>query len=161
MNVLILHFGMGRSGSRILEYVRQRHERDGVKVVELEPLQEHGFYGWLVRSFVPGLNVTVKPVDLAGYRLVYLLAPKWSYNCPPINGFIEGHELRGVNLALIITYTKGSISGYMARMVKKIRGKGANILGMLSIKKEEILSERFGEKMQRFCNSVAFDRLAE
>lgn len=161
MKVLILHFGMGRSGSRLIEYIQKRHERDGANLVKLEPVQEHGFYGWLVRSFVPGLKVPVKPVDLAGYRLVYLLAPKWSYNCPPINGFVATHELKGLSLALIVTYTKGNISGYVARMVKRIREREANILGTLSIKKEEILSERIGEKMRGLWDDVAFNKLAE
>lgn len=139
---------MGRSGSRLLEYIQKKHEREGVKVVKLEPLEEHGFYGWLARSFVPGLKVPVKPVDLAGYRPVYLLAPKWSYNCPPINGFVESHEFKGLSLALIVIYTKGNVSGYVERIAKKIRERGANLLGTLSIKKEEILSDRFREKLQ-------------
>ncbi len=159
MRVLILHFGMGRSGSRLLEYIRQRHERDGVNVVKLEPLEEHGFYGWLARSFVPGLKVPVKPVDLAGYGLVYLLAPKWTYSCPPINGFIENHELRALNLALIVTYTKGSVARYMEGIAKKIKARGANIVGTLSVKKEEILSDRFGEKLQGLWDGIVFDRL--
>jgi hypothetical protein len=152
---------MGRSGSRLVDYIQQRHERDGVKVVGLEPMEEHGFYGWLARSFVPGLKVPVKPVDLGGYRLVYLLAPKWSYNCPPINGFVDSHELKGLSLALIVTYTKGSVSGYVARMAKKIKARGANILGTLSMKREEILSDRFGEKMQALWDNTAFNKPPE
>ena len=161
MTVLILHFGMGKSGSRLIEHIQRRHERDGVKVVKLEPLEEHGFYGWLARSFVPGLKVPVRPVDLAGYRLVYLLAPKWSYNCPPINGFIETHELRGLSMALVVTHTKGSASGYMTRMARKIGERGANILGTLPIKREEILSDRFGEKMQGLWDKLPSDKLPE
>ena len=95
MTVIIIHYGMGSSGSRLIDYIKRRYETEKVNVVKLEPLEQHGFYGWLLRSFVPGLKSKVKPVDLKGYRVVYLLAPKWSYNCPPINGFLDSHELKG------------------------------------------------------------------
>lgn len=146
---------MGRSGLRLIDYILQRHEK-GVKVIKLEPLKEHGFYGWLARSFVPGLKATVKTVDISGYKLVYLLAPKWGYNCPPINGFIDSHEFRGLSLALIVTYTKGDVSAYVARPAKKLREKGANLLGTLALKREEILSDRFKEKMHSLWDDAAF-----
>lgn len=155
MNVIVLHYGMGKSGSYLINCIQQSHENESLDVVRLEPLEKHGFYGWLVRSFVPGFKVRVKPVDLRGYSLVYLLVPKWGYNCPPVNGFIDSQDLKGVKLALIITHTKGDISGYSMRLVKKIRAKSADVLGHLTLKKDEILSDGFDKRMRAFCESVA------
>ncbi|MCS4539885.1 MAG: hypothetical protein HYU03_04250, partial [Thaumarchaeota archaeon] len=135
--------------------IAQRHEKDNLDVVKLEPLERHGFYGWLARSFIPGLKASVKPVDLGGCELLYLIAPKWGYNCPPVNGFIGSHDLKGMSIILIVTYTKGNISGYVPRLARRIRGRGADLLGTIALKREEILSEALTTRLRTFLDEVA------
>src|ERR1019366_4198922 len=112
-------------------------------------------YGWLVRSFIPGLKASVKPVNLGGCELLYLIAPKWGYDCPPITGFIDARDLKGLKVALIITYSKGDPSGYSRRLARRIERKGAKLLEVLELRREEILSGSFAEKMQSLCDRAA------
>ncbi|MCS4539101.1 MAG: hypothetical protein HYU03_00185, partial [Thaumarchaeota archaeon] len=145
-----------RRGTRriTINRIAQRHEKDNLDVVKLEPLERHGFYGWLARSLIPGFKVKVKPVSLAGYNLVYLLAPEWGYNCPPVNGFLNSHNLSGTSFALIITYTKGDVSGYSARLARKVKERGANLIGSLALKRREALSE-WSDMIDRFLEEVS------
>ena len=97
--------------------------------IKLESLAQHGFYGWLLRSSIPGLKTPVKEVDLDGSKFIFLVAPKWNYNCPPIGGFISSHDFHGRRVALIVTYTKGNIDGYMGRLARMLRKQGADVVG--------------------------------
>ena len=146
---------MGRSSSRLIDLIVPRHDRAQVKLMRLEPQEAHGFYGWLLRSFIPGFKVPVKPIDLQGCVLIYLIVPKWGYNCPPVNGFIESHDLKGMSIILIVTYTKGNISGYVSRLARRVRDRGADLLGTIALKREEILSEALTTRLPTFLDEVA------
>ncbi len=155
MGVIVLHYGMGKNVSRLVEFILERHDKDDATGVRLEPIREHGFYGWLARSFIPGFKVSVKHVDLGACEFIYLISPKWGYNCPPINGFIGSHHLNGIKIALIVTYTKGDPSDYSAGLARRIEKKGADLIGILELKREEVLSGSFAGKMRSLCDLVA------
>jgi hypothetical protein len=140
LKVLVLHIGMGRSGSELVRRISDNHAGDDLDVAGIEPLEKHGFYGWLVRSFIPGFQAPVREVDLKGYDLVYLIVPKWGYNCPPVNGFLKQHDLRGLRLSLLVTYSKGDVSGYSERLVGAAMKRGANVVGSLALRRGETSS---------------------
>ncbi len=151
MRILITYFALGRNGLRLLDWIVKRYEnKNTVDVREIESLEKHGFHGWLLRSMVPGFSTMVRPVDLVTYDLIFLVSPKWAYNCPVINGAVEGAQMQGKKFVVIVTYSKGDPTGYVKRLCERITGRGGQIIDKISVSRSEISEGRFLNSMEEF-----------
>ena len=58
---------------------------------------DDGYLHWLAYSFVPDSEVEIEnpEVELSHYDVVLLGFPKWTFSCPPLNGFVR--KLRSLN----------------------------------------------------------------
>ncbi len=128
-----------------------------VAIERIVPTRQHSYWGWLIRSFLPGWRVTIQPIAAGSgdYDVVCLGFPKWTLSCPPVNQFIQSFPVSaGSRIGLFMSCGGFDHERYMKGMVKKLVRKGARVVAVTIIKRSAIRDERFAEEMERFCRRL-------
>lgn len=134
--------------------LERRKGSDNISSLPIESIDCHGLYGWLVRSLIPGFTSRVRPVNLDGYDLIYLVSPKWTYNCPPIIGFIKGQAIESKTFAIVVTYSKSNPSKYLETLSRRIEKEGGKVAGAMGVRSSEIEGPGFPGLLDDFLNRL-------
>jgi hypothetical protein len=113
----------------------------GHEAVELSirPLAELPYPLWLALSFVPGSRFPLRePVPSVGSFGGCLLAvPKWTFSCPPVNGFLARCE-KLPPTAVLVTCGGWDQDRYLAALERRLVRCGVTVLGRIAIKRRRV-----------------------
>lgn len=154
MRTLIVYFSRTGSVERMAECLGTQLEPFGtVAMARIEPIRQHGYWGWLMRSFLPGWRVPIKPVILKPdhYDLVCIGFPKWTLSCPPLNQYVSSLRLAlGQKVGLFMSYGGFDGARYLRNVAKKVAAKGARIAATVLIKRRALRDDSFVEAVEGF-----------
>ncbi|HYK90174.1 MAG TPA: hypothetical protein VE398_15470, partial [Acidobacteriota bacterium] len=159
---LIVYFSWSGCVGKLAERLRIMIEPSGeVAQARIEPTRKHGYWGWLLRSFLPGWKVAIRPVDFqpAEFDLVCLGFPKWTLGCPPVNQFIAMMRLAPAQrVALFMSYGGFDGERYLRTMSRKVADRGAKIAATACIRRSSIYDGSFEETMSSFASTALSGR---
>ncbi|MBI4445236.1 MAG: hypothetical protein HY645_04940 [Acidobacteria bacterium] len=161
MRILISYFGYTGENSTVAMLARSVAEDLGrdqeVVISAIEPQRPRSYWNWLVRSFLPGSRVSIKPVvsDLAPYDVVCLGLPKWTFSCPPVNEYLHRiQNARGRRFCVFLSYGGWDEERYLKALIRAVDRKGGTVIATLAMKRSRLLSGDFGEDVARFCRTI-------
>ncbi len=158
MRSLIVYFSWTGNVAVLAQHLRARLEPYGEVVTErIEPVKEHGYWGWLARSFVPGWSEPIMPIAGAPelYDLVCLGFPKWTLGCPPLNGFLRTiRDHPGQKWGLFMACGGFDQDRYLRGMAKMVRARGVRVSAVVWVKRRAIREGTFGPILDRFCREL-------
>ncbi|MCS7117070.1 MAG: hypothetical protein RMJ31_02250 [Nitrososphaerota archaeon] len=155
--VLLIYFSWRGATKRVaLDIKRMLEEKYHLEVYEIKPMVEYGYFGWLIRSFIPNSRVPIHPLpfDLTRYDLIYLGLPKWAFSCPPINEYL--HLMSGAEgkmFKVFLTYGGFDEDRYLKAFVRKLRSKGINVVTTLKVKRSRIGGEDYLRSLNDFVSN--------
>ena len=158
MKILIVYFSHGGTVQAVARAINTQLDTTAELTTGIiEPIRPHGYWGWLLRSFIPHYRVRIKPTitDLAPYHLVCLGFPKWTYACPPVNQYIRVMEnCQARNFALFVCHRGFDEKRYLRSMVKQVSKRWALVIATLSVKQKTVLDGSYQEVLTRFCSEI-------
>lgn len=124
---------------------------------EIKLRVQHGYLGWLLRSFIPGKRTGISDVitDLSPYSLVFLGTPKWTFACPPINEYVA--RLRcaeETKVAVFMTYGGFDEKRYLEAFQRNLRRLGICLVGALSIKRRRVEDQSYLHDLEVFVEAA-------
>jgi len=130
----------------------------GVAEVKIEPLVTLPYLTWLLLSFIPRSFIPVKEnsFNASEFDLCLLALPKWTFSCPPMNGFLRKYISSLPPSAVLVTCGGWNEQPYLDALLRRLSGKNGS-LGGIALKKSEILSGRHVEKLNSFLESIFGD----
>jgi len=130
----------------------------GVAEVKIEPRVNLSYPLWLLLSFIPRSFVPVKAIafNASEFDFCLLALPKWTFSCPPMNGFLRKYISSLPPSAVLVTCGGWNELPYLKALLRRLAGKNGS-LGGLALKKSEILSARHVEKLNSFLKSILRD----
>lgn len=128
-----------------------------VDLVEIQPSLRRRYFLWLIYSFFPDSRVGIENsnFDVSTYGLICLGVPKWTLSCPPFNEYL--HLMTGCSgkkIALFVTFGGFREKGFISRIVRKIREKGAGSVSLLLIKRRNIANGSFAKLVDDFAECL-------
>jgi hypothetical protein len=164
MRVLVTYFSYRSATRRLAQHIiaqlGQAHE---VTVSTIEPTTERSYWSWLLQSFLPGWRAEIRPTltDLTGFDVVCIGFPKWSLDCPPLNGFLRTATVRtDQRFALFMTYGGFDQDRYFRGIAKRVERMG-RLVGTLTVKRSRVLAGDLEGEVASFCRRLAEVRDSE
>ncbi len=158
MRTLIAYFSRTGSVERMAECLGTQLVSFGtVATVRIEPIRPHGYWGWLMRSFLPGWRVPIRPLPLEpdNYDLVCIGFPKWTLSCPPVNQYVSSLRLAfGQKVGLFMSYGGFDGERYMRSLSKRVAARGARILATVLVERRAVRDGSFEEAVERFRHEL-------
>ena len=158
MKSLIVYFSWTGCVAKLAEHLRTQLVPLGeVVMMRIVPVREHGYWGWLMRSFLPGWSVPIHPVvaDFGDYDVVCLGFPKWTLSCPPVNRYIRDIPLHPRSrIGLFMSCGGFDQERYMKSMVNRLALRGARVVAVTSIRRNAISDGRFKKEIDHFCRRL-------
>lgn len=158
MEILIVHFSHTGNTAQVAEHISAGLAAAGsLTRARIRPRRQHGYWGWLLRSLVPGWSVAIEPtiLDLAPYDLVCLGFPKWSFACPPLNEFLKRMKgCRGKKFALFMTYGGFDEDRYLRQLTRRLSQKGVQITGQLKVRRRNLDAPETARSIVSFCDEL-------
>ncbi len=155
MKILIVYFSRTGCVAKLAGYLRARLVSAGeVLTIRIEPEKPCGYWGWLVRSFIPWWRTPIRPgiSDLGQFDLVFLGFPKWTFSCPPVNQYIrEMRSVPGKDFGLFMSYGGFDGERFLKSMARQVRKKGGRIVATVSVRKSAIPEGSFRQVLDAFC----------
>lgn len=155
--VLILYLSFAGAGARVAREAARALEAHGeeVELALIEPSYCLPYPLWLLLSFIPGVATPIAPltVNPEEFDRCVLIFPKWTFNCPPLEGFIKRYADK-LPPAILLTVCGGwDEERYLEGYRKRFAGAGARIIGALSVKRCQVgkahLSALLGIELDR------------
>ncbi len=158
MKTLIVYYSWTGAVEKMAEQIRL-HLKPFSEIVEerIVPVQEHGYWGWLMRSFLPGWRVPIRPAgtETGAYDLVCLGFPKWTLSCPPVSQYVAAMRWpSGQKFGLFMSYGGFDGERYLKDMMKRVARKGARIVAAAPIRRGAVRDGSFKDAMERFCREL-------
>ncbi len=128
-----------------------------VETVEIIPTRRRCYLHWLAYSFVPDYEVEIEnsEMELSRYDGVLLGFPKWTFSCPPLNGFVR--KLRSLNkprFYLFMTCGGFDEQRFLDSFTHKLARIGCNVAGSLTIEQKQIHRETYRESVDSFAKYI-------
>lgn len=158
-NILIIYFSFGSTVKMLAEAIGANLQPFGsVKCACIEPKRHEGYWGWLLRSLVPGWRVPIQPTitDLRPYELVCLGFPKWTLSCPPLNQYLgEVEGSRAKKFALFMVAGGFDEARYMRSIAHKVSKIGGHVADTMHLRRRQVLSGEHKEAARLFCQRIS------
>lgn len=150
---LIAYYSRTGTTETVAETLSARFRNPDIE--RIQPRTSRSYPNWLVRSCIPNWDVPLKPLeyDPSSYDAVFIGAPKWTVNCPPISRYINRVSLDGQRVGLFITFGGFDEHRYARQLTRKIRARGGHVSARLLVKRDEA-STLPAENVHRFIDSV-------
>ena len=141
----IVYFSWTGNTRKAAEIIRRElSSRGEINLLEIKPKKNYPYPVWLFLSFFPNVGVEIESPELNA-DIIFLCLPKWTANCPPITTFLRQNNLRGKTVYLVVTCGGFDEQRYAHYYKNKITKLGAEVKGILLIKRDEIKKGEFGE----------------
>jgi hypothetical protein len=161
VNLLIVYFSFTSTVHTLAQAITSRVEANSqVTLCRIEPQTSHGYWGWLLRSFLPNRRVPIKftTTDLSPYDLIYLGFPKWTFSCPPVNQYLRTMKgCQGKRMALFMCHRGFDERRYLNHMIRRVSKRGALVVATLSVKQDVIQEGTYQEAVDSFCRQAGSD----
>ena len=158
MKILIVYFSRGGTVEAAAQAIHTQLSASArLTVARIEPIRNPGYWGWLLRSFVPRSRVPIHPTvtNLTTYELICLGFPKWTYACPPVNQYLlEMENCKGKDFALFMCHRGFDQERYLESMVKQVSQRGGRVVATLAAQQKTVEDGSYGESLMRFCDRI-------
>jgi len=158
MKILVVYFSFTSTVQQVAEALAGQLAAEGVEVTlsRILPRCPHGYWGWLLRSFIPGWRVRVQavPTDLRGFDLAFLGCPKWTFACPPVNEYVRSLRADEKPVALFVCHRGFDHSRYVADLVRRLTRRGVVIVATLALKQRQVTEGEFEDQIRSFCREA-------
>jgi len=158
MKTLIVYFSHGGTVEAVAQAIdTQLSASARLTVARIEPVRLRGYWGWLLRSFVPRSRVPIHPTvtNLATYDVICLGFPKWTYACPPVNQYLQEMEsFQGTHFALFMCHRGFDQERYLESMVKQVAQKGGQVVATLAAKQKTVADGSYLPSLTHFCDRI-------
>ena len=111
----------------------------------------------MLRTFIPGIKVDIKKIqfDLFKYDLLLFEFPKWPFNCPPLNMFLEKMlGCKGKKFAVFMSYGGWDGDRYLDSLNHILKFFSMVSVGYLKSKRKLIRDETYIEKVGQFYSNI-------
>jgi hypothetical protein len=156
--LLVAYYSYTGNTKRIAQALAERlRSFCDVEIVEIVPTRRRWYLHWLAYSFVPDSEVEIEnpEMELSHYDVVLLGFPKWTFSCPPLNGFVR--KLRGLNkprFYLFMTCGGFDEQRFLDSFTHKLARIGCNVAGSLTIERKQIHRETYSESVDSFAKYI-------
>lgn len=154
MRILLPWFSRTGTTRRLAAEARAVLEGLGHEVVEapIVPRCNLPYPLWLLLSFVPGSRVPVQgeSPDPGAFDGCLLALPKWTWACPPVNGYLERVGSRLPPTALLVTCGGWDQDRYLRALQGRLECMGISVRGGWVVKRRELEAETAGPRLERF-----------
>ena len=158
MKILIVYFSRGGTAEAVAQAIHTQLSASARLIVaRIEPIRLRGYWGWLLRSFVPRSRVPIHPTvtNLTTYELICLGFPKWTYACPPVNQYLQEREsCEGKNFALFMCHRGFDQERYLESMVRQVSQRGGQVVATLAAQQKTVEDGSYGESLTHFCDRI-------
>jgi len=122
----------------------------------LVPRWELPYPLWLGLSFLPGSRVRLRGEypDPRGFDACLLALPKWTFSCPPVNGYLARFGACLPPSAVIVTCGGWDQERYLAALARDLEGIGVRVLGGWIVKRKRVEGNAFAEELQTFLDGA-------
>ncbi len=141
MNILVVHYSRTGTTEAVARGATDLLAEAGHAITRmaLQPRIDLPYPLWLALSFVPGSRFPLAATpDPAGFDACLLALPKWTFSCPPVNGFLARQGSRLPPTALLVTCGGWDQDRYLAQLERRLLGLGVPVLGGLALRKREL-----------------------
>ena len=128
-----------------------------VDTCEICPIKTRRYLTWLFLSSIPRFKVKIqsKIYDLSNYDMLILGSPKWVFNSPPINEYLNRLiGCRGQMTAIFITYGGYGEKKYAMQLEKNLEKKKLHVIDTLLIRRRSIKKGEYFRDVQSFCKYI-------
>jgi hypothetical protein len=156
--LLVAYYSYTGNTKRIAQALADRLQNFcDVETVEIAPTRKRCYLHWLAYSFVPDSEVDIEnpEVELSHHDVVLLGFPKWTFSCPPLNGFVR--KLRSPNkpkFYLFMTCGGFDEQRFLDSFTHKLARMGCNVAGSLTIERKQIQRETYPESVDSFAKYI-------
>lgn len=112
---------------------------------------------WLLLSFIPGSRVPLAPAAQGqglphprDFDRCLLALPKWTFSCPPVNGYLARFAPCLPPTALLVTCGGWDQDRYLRTLAHRLRAAGVEIIGVLALKRRRVEDGSAGEDLEPF-----------
>jgi hypothetical protein len=111
---------------------------------------------WLALSFVPGSRVRLRGehLDPRGFDACLLALPKWTFSCPPVNGYLARVGPALPPTALLVTCGGWDQERYLGALERQLREMGVRVLGGWTVKRKAVEAHTFTADLEAFLQEV-------
>jgi hypothetical protein len=131
MNFWVVHYSRTGTSARLADLASDTLVNAGHQVSRsaIVARPELPYPLWLALSFIPRLPcpVTVKPPTVAPLHGCVLVSPKWTFNCPPVGGFLRHWASRLPTTALIVSCGGWDQERYLRALESRMRKMGVPV----------------------------------
>jgi hypothetical protein len=163
--LLVAYYSYTGNTKRIAQALAERLRNFcDVEIVEIVPTRRRWYLHWLAYSFVPDSEVEIEnpEVELSQYDVVLLGFPKWTFSCPPLNGFVR--KLRSLNkprFYLFMTCGGFDEQRFLDSFTHKLTRIGCNITGSLTIERKHIQRETYSTPVDSLVKRIQEEHTAD
>ena len=156
--LLVAYYSFTGNTRRIAQALAQRlRDFCDVETVEIIPTRRRCYLHWLAYSFVADSEVDIEnpETELSHYDVVLLGFPKWTFSCPPLNGFVR--KLRSLNkprFYLFMTCGGFDEQRFLDSFTHKLARMGCDVAGSLTIERKQIHRETYSESVDSFAKYI-------
>jgi len=158
--VKILLAWCSRTGTtaRVSAAARAELEALGHTVAEapIVPRWDLPYPVWLALSFFPGSRIRLQGEypDPGDFEACLLALPKWTFSCPPVNGYLARFGSRLPPTAVLVTCGGWDQERYLAALKRQLRGQGVRVLGGWTVKRRTVEQDAFGPALTDFLRAA-------
>ncbi len=161
---LVVSYSRTGTSARVARQCTLSLKRSGYAVDHLPVITrpELPYPLWLGLSFMPGLRtpIDIPPADPRDYDLLWLVFPKWTLACPPVNSFIKTLD-REAPATLITTVCGGwDCDRYLGQYCSLLERRGVEVVGSLTVERRQVGKAHLPRLLDMLLNSYRARRLS-
>ncbi len=149
-----------RTGTTELLAAEAARELEGlghrVREASIEPRLNLPYPLWLLLSFWPGSKVPLRGGldSTAGFEACLLSLPKWTFSCPPVNGFLARWGASLPPTAILVTCGGWDQERYLRDLEERAGRLGVPVLGGRTFKRRDVLEGRATGALREFLRDT-------
>jgi len=158
MKVLLAWCSRTGTTARVAAAARAHLEELGHAVTEapIAPRWDLPYPLWLALSFLPGSRARLQGdyPDPGLFHACLLALPKWTFSCPPVNGYLARFGARLPPTAVLVTCGGWDQERYLEALQRDLAGRGVPVLGGWTVRRKAVEGDAFAEGLQGFLHAA-------
>jgi len=158
LNILLAWCSRTGTTARVAAAARAGLEGLGHAVTEapIVPRFDLPYPLWLALSFWPGSRVRLQGdyPDPGRFDACLLALPKWTFACPPVNGYLKRFGAGLPPTAVLVTCGGWDQERYREALQRDLGRRGVRVLAGWTVKRKAIEAGAFAEDLQGFLEAA-------
>ena len=158
MKILLPWFSRTGTTARVAAEARGCLERTGHDVTEVPIVARRTlpYPLWLAISFFPRSRVRLRGAypDPLSFDACLLALPKWTFSCPPVNGYLARFGPCLPPTALVVTCGGWDQDRYMDELERRLRKMGVRVAGGWTVRRKSVEASAFSQDLATFLQAI-------